>query len=220
MQTETGKFRSLIEDDDEAPSADVAAPVTLTLVATETKQPWRLKDHPVILWSAGTFTALLAAEVHGAAGVLMDSSLVSETVRSASALASALSVIVAVIAASFALLDGWRYLERWTFLKFVAALLPSMFAGQIAGLVVSNMWLQGWLAKCWNDDLTAFTCGEFQTEFGVLLAGAAVVGAIAANVVVVIAWREKSEAAGGLNGFYERMPGVPSRPVETDNIIN
>src|SRR5271165_1783396 len=222
MQPETLKIPQLIDDDDDddgdAQSAVVAAPITLPLAPIETNQPARLKGHLVALWGLGTFAALLAAETHGAALVLEAyfGTRWFEAVHNLSALVAALSVIAAIIATSLALVEGSRYLERWTFWKFAAALLPSMFAAQMVGMVASAVWT-ALLGSCWNGD-GAFIYNEFQAEFFVLLTVGGLVAALAANVGVVMAWDDESESSRDVP-LWQGI-GKEATPVPQDNILN
>jgi len=229
MQPETLKIPQLIDDDDDDDDDDAArrngvaaiasavAPVASALVPIEINQP-ALKGQPVILWGLGTVVALLAAEAHGAAGVLEAyfGTKWFEAVHNLSALVGALSVIAAIIAASLALVEGSRYLERWTFWKFAAALLPSMFAAQMVGMVASAVWT-ALLGSCWNGD-GAFIYNEFQAEFFVLLTVGGLVGAVVGNMRVVMAWDDESESSRDVPLWQ----GIDKEatPVPQDNILN
>src|SRR5271165_3557016 len=221
MQPETLKIPQLIDDDDDddgdAQSAVVAAPITLPLAPIETNQP-ALKGQPVILWGLGTVVALLAAETHGAAGVLEAyfGTMWFEAVHNLSALVATLSVIVAIMAASLALVEGSRYLERWTFWKFAAALLPSMFAAQMVGWLAATVWT-ALLGSCWNGD-GAFIYNEFQAEFFVLLTVGGLVAALVGNMRVVMAWDDESESSRDVP-LWQGI-GKEATPVPQDNILN
>jgi len=222
MQPETLKIPQLIDDDDDddgdAQSAVVAAPITLPLVPIETNQTRRLDNYTPMLWAVGTFAALLAAEAHGAARVLEAyfGTRWFEAVHNLSALVAALSVIAAIIATSLALVEGSRYLERWTFWKFAAALLPSMFAAQMVGMVASAVWT-ALLGSCWNGD-GAFIYNEFQAEFFVLLTVGGLVGAVVGNMRVVMAWDDESESSRDVP-LWQGI-GKEATPVPQDNILN
>ena len=230
MQPETLKIPQLIDDDDDddddaarrngvAAIASAVAPVASALVPIETNQPARSEDYAAMLrWSAGTFAALLAAEAHGAARVLEAyfGTRWFEAVHNLSALVAALSVIAAIIATSLALVEGSRYLERWTFWKFAAALLPSMFAAQMVGMVASAVWT-ALLGSCWNGD-GAFIYNEFQAEFFVLLTVGGLVGAVVGNMRVVMAWDDESESSRDVP-LWQGI-GKEATPVPQDNILN
>ena len=230
MQPETLKIPQLIDDDDDDDDDDAArrngvaaiasavAPVASALVPIETNQTRRLDNYTPMLWAVGTFAALLAAEAHGAARVLEAyfGTRWFEAVHNLSALVAALSVIAAIIAASLALVEGSRYLERWTFWKFAAALLPSMFAAQMVGMVASAVWT-ALLGSCWNGD-GAFIYNEFQAEFFVLLTVGGLVAALAANVGVVMAWDDESESSRDVP-LWQGI-GKEATPVPQDNILN
>ncbi len=224
MQPNTAKIPNLGDNDNGAQSRPVVdAPAPLTLAPIKTAEP-ALSKHPAALWAVGTFAALFAAEVHGAALVVRDTYGMRffPTVHDLSGLVSVLTVFVALVAAPVALIESWRCLERSVFWRFAVTLLPSMFAAQIVAWVAASGWTN-LLNQCWDgrEGREGFYYSELQAEFFVLLTIVGLVVLISITVGIVAAWYHASSESAAASMPVPNWP-MPEKapPAPLDNVLN